>query len=56
MTDTIARDLQRLNEDMAAKEDEGAAAKPFFEALLSDPLVFRRTTGKAVGKFATKGS
>lgn len=60
MTDTINRDglndLVELNHRIADMEQQGGdAAREFFAPLLSDRLVFRRVSGKTVGKSGAGG-
>jgi len=42
--------LIELNRQIADKEQQGAAAKEFFQTHLSDQLIFRRASGKVVRK------
>lgn len=42
--------LIALNQQIGEKEQEEAKATGFFEALLSDQLIFRRASGVVVGK------
>lgn len=49
-------DLTALNRKIAEMEQEGGeAGRRFFDALLSDELVFRRVSGKTVGKAGSDG-
>ena len=49
-------DIIALNHCIARMEQEGGArARQFFEARLADSLVFRRASGKVVGKFGPGG-
>jgi hypothetical protein len=52
----IEKDLTALNAKIAEMEQAGGLeAIAFFEALLSDQLVFRRASGKVVGKSGPEG-
>jgi hypothetical protein len=48
-------DLISLNMRIGEMEQQGADAAAFFTEQLSDDLVFRRATGKVVGKFGPEG-
>jgi hypothetical protein len=48
-------DLVTLNRRIGEMEQQGAAAAAFFADLLSDDLVFRRASGKVVGKSGPEG-
>jgi hypothetical protein len=49
-------DLLTLNTRLGKMEQQGAVAAQFFTDLLSDDLVFRRASGKVVGKSGPKDS
>jgi hypothetical protein len=51
----IRQALVELNEQLAYKEQQGDAARSFFEQHLSDQLIFRRANGKVVGKSGPDG-
>jgi hypothetical protein len=48
-------ELDALHREIAVKEQEGAGATAFFDDHLSGRLVFRRATGKVVGKYGSEG-
>jgi hypothetical protein len=54
-TEDTVDDLVALNTRIGEMEQRGAAAAPFFTDLLSDDLVFRRASGKVVGKSGPEG-
>ena len=55
-TMSIETDLIALNEKIAEMEQaRGLEAIAFFESLLSDQLIFRRASGKVVGKAGPDG-
>jgi len=47
--------LVELNEQVAEMEQRGEAAKQFFQTHLSERLIFRRASGKVVGKSGPDG-
>ena len=47
--------LVELNKEIAQREQEGEAARTFFQKHLSDQLIFRRASGKVVGKSGPEG-
>jgi hypothetical protein len=49
---TIIQQLIELNTQIGEMEQTGAAATSFFDELLADQLIFRRTSGKVIGKHA----
>jgi hypothetical protein len=51
----IQQTLVDLNEQFAHEEQQGAAARDFFQQYLSEQLVFRRANGKVVGKGGLEG-
>jgi Domain of unknown function (DUF4440) len=52
----IEKDLTDLNvKSVALEQAGGTEAHAFFEALLSDQLIFRRASGKVVGKTGDEG-
>lgn len=46
----IKQHLFDLNNQIAEMEQKGKAAQTFFDELLSDKLIFRRVSGKVIGK------
>jgi hypothetical protein len=44
-----------LNKEIVQREQEGETARAFFQELLSEGLVFRRASGRIVGKYGEKG-
>src|SRR5262245_30418185 len=51
----LAKGLAELNQQIGQKEQEGEAAKDYFQTHLSDQLIFRRANGKIVGKTGPGG-
>src|SRR5688572_8254925 len=49
------KSLAELNQQFVRKEQQGETAREFFEKHLSDQLIFRRASGKVVGKSGPKG-
>jgi hypothetical protein len=47
---TPTQDLEELNREIGEMEQQGTAAFEYFNTLLSDQLIFRRASGKVVGK------
>jgi Domain of unknown function (DUF4440) len=47
--------LVELNKQIAEMEQQGEAAREFFQKHLSDQLIFRRASGKVVGKSGPEG-
>ena len=47
--------LIELNEEIARQEQQGETAREYFQKLLSDQLLFRRVSGKVVGKSESGG-
>ena len=54
-TDAAIEELETLNKQIAEMEQKGVEALAFFNALLSDQLIFRRANGKIVGKWDSEG-
>src|SRR5215472_9512603 len=48
-------ELIELNQRIATEEQQGEAARDFFQGVLSDQLTFRRASGKVVGKAGPDG-
>ena len=53
--ESTKRDLVELNRQIGNMEQQGAAATEFFDTHLSDQLVFRRASGKIIGKLGPDG-
>lgn len=47
--------LVELNQQIGQMEQQGEEAKEFFQTHLSDQLIFRRASGKVVGKSGPEG-
>src|SRR5689334_13989220 len=54
-TELTKESLAKFNQQIARKEQEGEAGHAFFEQHLSDQLIFRRASGKVVGKYGQEG-
>ena len=52
---TTKQDLENLNREIGEMEQQGPAAFEYFNTLLSDQLIFRRASGKVVGKSEPEG-
>lgn len=48
--DRVNGELKKLNQQFGEEEQRGKDGKPFFELHLSSNLLFRRASGKVVGK------